>query len=125
MEKIINSECYKFKKGHVLYEDGNPIKGKSIFLVKSGKVDIIYKLKNEKELKITIPEGGIFGAFECFSNINYRISKAVITEDSVICLWGKADFLMEASMSPELGLKTIAFLSSFLRTLNQIVANIG
>ncbi len=125
MEKKIKSECYKFRKFHVLYDIGSPVKGKSVFLVKEGKVDLFYRLKNNKELKITIPEGGVFGAFECFAGTEYHVTKAVMAENSVICLWEKTDFLMEASMSPELGLKTIAFLSSFLRTLNQIVANLG
>ena len=125
MEKIIKSECYKFKKSHILFDIGSPIKGKSVFLVKEGKVDIYYKLNNEKELKISIPEGGVFGAFECFAGIENHVTKAVMSENSVICLWEKADFLMEASMSPELGLKTIAFLSSFLRTLNKIVTDLG
>ncbi len=121
----INVNSYRFKKDHILYSEGYPIKGKSIFLIRKGYVEIGYKLKNDKVLKIVIPEGGFFGIFEALGELEYRITEAKTVEESEISIWDKDDFITASSMNPELGLKSIVFLSTYLRTLNHKIQELG
>jgi len=125
MSQKINSDVYKFKKDHILYNEGDPIKGNSIFLLKKGHGQIIYNLKHDKKLILDIPVGSIFGLFETISNEEYRITKVKFIEESIVSMWQKEDFLINISMIPELGLKSIVCLSAFLRTLNQKIQEIG
>ena len=125
MPQISRAKCLKFKKDHLLYRENDPIKGLSIFYIKKGKVQLKYALTGKKTLAISVPQGGLFGLFEALSGINARISSAVFQEDSIVYLWNKEDFVTEVSIVPELGLKAIIFMSSFLRTLNREIQKAG
>ena len=120
-----NTKIYKFKKGHILYKEDYPVIGLSIFFIKKGKVEVSFKLNNDKTFKITILENNFFGLFEALSEKQVRITSAKICEDSVICLWKKEDFLLNSNIIAELGLKAIFCLSNFLRIINQKIKEIG
>lgn len=120
-----NTKIYKFNKGHDLYKDENPIIGLSIFFIKKGKVELSYKLNNNKTFKIIIPENNFFGLFEALSDKQIRITSAKLIEESTICLWNKDDFLLNSNIIAELGLKAIFCLSNFLRIINQKIKEIG
>lgn len=121
----INTKVYKFKKGHVLYKAGNIIKDYSVFLVKEGMAELCYNLGKDKNFKVKITEGGIFGLFEVMSMQNKRIAEVKFIENTTLYMWTKEDFLMNANMISELGMKAIVFMSAFLRTINKTIQEIG
>jgi CRP-like cAMP-binding protein len=125
MSQISQAKCFKFKKNHALYKENDPVKGLSIFYIKKGKVQLKYALNNNKTLAINVPQGGLFGLFEALNDNPSRITSAEFLEDSIIYLWNKEDFLTEVSIVPELGMKAIIFLSSFLRSLNKEIQKVG
>lgn len=122
---MINAVSYKFNKGHLLYKEGDQISGKSIFMVKTGKVQITYLLKNNMELRFYIKPGGLFGVIEALSDEDIRITNARFLEDSVVYLWNKDDFVIDSGMIAELGVKSISFLSTMLRAINQKIQEKG
>jgi CRP-like cAMP-binding protein len=125
MSQNSQAKCFKFNKNHTLYKDKDPVQGLSIFYIKKGKVQIKYTLNNNKTLAINIPQGGLFGLFEALNDDPLRLTSAEFIEDSIIYLWNKEDFLTEVSIVPELGMKAIIFLSSFLRSLNKEIQKVG
>lgn len=118
MISLINTQSYKFSKDHYLYKSGDPIKGLSVFFIKKGNAEIIYKLKGNKELIVEVPSGGFLGIFETLADKDKRITTAKFIDDTIVYCWNKEDFLNNVSVVSELGLKSVAFLSAFLRTLN-------
>ena len=120
-----SSKCFLFKKDHVLFKDGDTISGKSVFLIKEGKAELRYKFKHNKEISFIIPSGGFLGIFENFAEQQVRITSVRFIEDSKVYSWEKEDFLSSVTIIPELGIKSVTFLSSFLRTLNQKMKELG
>jgi hypothetical protein len=125
MAAIIKSKIYNFKKNDVLYDIGDEITKHAVGLLKEGKAEIIYKLKNEKSLNIVISKFGFLGILESVSNEDYRISKVKFLEDSKMYFWNKEEFILDSSINPELGMKAIGFLSAFLRTINKKIQEVG
>ncbi len=125
MLEIMKAKTFNYKKNHILYKEGEHIEGNSIFLIIKGKAEIKYKLKNKKEIKIIIKSGGFIGILENLTNKKYRITDAKFLEESKVCLWEKEDFLTQVSMVSDLGMKSIAFLSALLRTLNHKIQEMG
>lgn len=118
MSKIANAKSYSFQKGHILYKEGDKISGNSIFLIKSGMAEIKYRLNNGKIIKFKIPSGGFAGIFETLAEEKVRSTEVEFIEDSLIFMWDKENFDNDVSIIQELGMKSIGFLSTFLRTLN-------
>ncbi len=125
MAAIIKSKIYNFKKNDILYDIGDEITKHAVGLLKEGKAEIIYKLKNEKSLNIVISKFGFLGILESVSNEDYRISKVKFLEDSKMYFWNKEEFILDSSINPELGMKAIGFLSAFLRTINKKIQEVG
>lgn len=120
-----NAKNYLYKNRTKLYSDGDNIKKNCVYYIYDGKVKITYKLKTNKDFEIIIPSGGFPGIFEIMTDNNVRIMDATVIEDSKICVWDTENFITDLSVIPELGIKCIAFLSSFLRTLNTKIQELG
>ena len=125
MSKTTKTKCFIFKQGHILYKDGDLIKNGSIFFIQKGKAEIRYMLKNKKEIKLVIPSGGFLGIIESLAEGSTRVTTAKFLEESTVMMWNKEDFFTDVSIIPELGIKSIAFLSTYLRTLNQELQEIA
>jgi len=119
MDNYTKAKVFKFKKDHILYKYGNKIKGESIFYLKSGKVQTKYNLGRGKKFILISDQGSLFGIFETLSGLDKRITEVKFLEDSIVFLWTKDDFLMDTSINQDLGMKSISFLSSVLRNINQ------
>jgi CRP-like cAMP-binding protein len=121
----LKNKSYDFKKGHVLYKEGEPITKNIMGLIVSGKVSVTYRLEGGKTIKFIVPAGGFVGIFEVLSGQTAWLTDAEVIEDSTISFWLKDDFILDVSMVPELGMKSIVYLSTFLRTLNKKIQEIG
>ncbi len=125
MAPIIKNIIYNYKKNDILYKEGDKVSNQSIYFIKEGKAEIKYKLNNEKILKIVIPQYGILGILESVTDENIRIAEVKFLEDSKLYSWDKDEFILNASINPELGMKSIGFLSAYLRTINQKIQEVG
>src|SRR4030042_2277147 len=124
MAPIIKNKVYNFKKNDILYKKGDNINNQSIYFIKEGKAEITYMLNNQKLLKIIIPKYGILGILESVTDENIRLSEVKFLEDSKLYSWDKDEFILNASINPELGMKSIGFLSAYLRTINQKIQEV-
>jgi hypothetical protein len=124
MPPIIKNKIYKFEKDHILFDFGDKINDQAVGLILDGKAQFTYKLKNNRFLKMTIPKYGFIGIIESIANEPARLSKITFLEKSKIYFWNKDEFIFESSINPELGMKSIKFLSVFLRTINLKVQEI-
>ena len=118
MPPILKNKIYKFNKGHILYDIDENINEQAVGLIINGKAEFVYKLLDDKLFKIIIPKFGFIGILECIANEKARLTKVTLLEDSSIYFWNKDEFIFESSINPELGMKSIRFLSVFLRTIN-------
>ncbi len=125
MAPIIKNIIYNYKKNDILYKAGDKVSNQSIFFIKEGKAEIKYRLNNEKILKLVIPQYGILGILESVTDENIRIAEVKFLEDSKLYSWDKDEFILNASINPELGMKSIGFLSAYLRTINQKIQEAG
>lgn len=125
MPPIIKNKIYNYKKNDILYKEGDEITKQTVGLIKEGKAEVIYKLKNGRLLKITIPRFGFLGILEGISNEDVRITKIKFLENSKVYFWNKEEFILDSSINPELGMKAIGFLSAFLRTINKKIQEVG
>jgi len=120
-----NAKIFKINNGHILYSEGKSLRNLSIFYLKKGKIEISYKLNNNKNLIVILSEGNFFGLFEALCDKQARITSAKALEESIIYSWKKDDFLMNSIVVSEVGLKAILCLSNFLRNINQKIKEIG
>ena len=118
MPPILKNKVKFFNKGHVLYNIGDKIDSFAVGLIINGKAELAFKLNNDKIFKIIIPKFGFLGILESVGIENLRLTKVTILENSKIYFWNKDEFIFESSINPELGMKSIKFLSVFLRTIN-------
>lgn len=125
MAPIIKNKVYDYKKDDILYRTYDKIEKQSIFFIKEGKAEITYRLNDQKLLKITVPQYGILGILESVLEENFRLTEVRFLEDSILYAWDKDEFILNASINPELGMKSIGFLSAFLRTINQKIQEVG
>lgn len=124
--KIYNEpQILKFKKDLYLYRYGYKIEGKSVFYLKSGKVQIKYNLGKGKDFIFILNEGSLFGLFETLSGLERRITEAKFLEDSILFLWTKDEFITELTINQDLGIKTISFLSNILREINRKIQELS
>ena len=124
MPPILKNKIFDFNKGHVLYDIGDRINEQAVGLIIDGKAELLYKLNNNKLFKITIPRYGFLGILESIGNQNLRLTKVTLLDNSKIYFWNKEEFVFESSINPELGMRSIRFLSVFLRTINLKVQDI-
>lgn len=125
MPPIIKNKVYDYKKNDILYRTYDQVNNQSIFFLKEGKAEITYRLNNQKLLKVIIPQYGILGILESVTDENIRLTEVKFLEDSKLYSWDKDEFILNASINPELGMKSIGFLSAFLRTINQKIQEVG
>lgn len=125
MAPIIKNKVYEYKKDDILYRAYDQVDNQSIFFIKEGKAEITYRLNDQKILKIIVPQYGILGILESVLDENIRLTEVRFLEDSKLYAWDKDEFILNASINPELGMKSIGFLSAFLRTINQKIQEVG
>lgn len=103
--KVMNN----YKKGHVIFHQGNPPYG--LYCVNSGKIKIS-KLGNEgKESIIRIAgPGDVLGHRSLFSNESYSVT-ATALEDSTICFIDKHFIYKSINEQPSISLNLIQKLS--------------
>lgn len=103
--KIMNT----FKKGQIIFHQGNPSFG--LYCVYSGKIKITRIGNDGKESIIRIASGGdVLGHRNLFSNENYTATASAL-EDATICFLDKNFILKSIKEQPSIALNIIQKLS--------------
>ncbi len=111
------------KKGEMLFLEGDRAGG--FFLLLSGQVRIFKSSPDGKEYTIhIINPGHIFAEVAAFENSPFPANGAAL-EDSEIAFFPKEAFFDLIRKSPQISLKIISSLSSFLRDYNRQVENLS
>ena len=111
------------KRGEILFLEGDRANG--FFLLLSGQVRIFKSSPDGKEYTIhIINPGHIFAEVAAFENSPYPANGAAL-EDSEIAFFPKEAFFDLIRSSPQISLKIISSLSSFLRDYNRQVENLS
>jgi CRP/FNR family transcriptional regulator len=112
-----------YPKDGILFLEGDPSEG--IFSLIEGKVRIYKATEEGKEFTIhIINPGQLFAEAAIFGKQEYP-ANCIALKDSVVAFFPKQDFIALLHRLPEIALKLIASLSSFLREYNQLVENLS
>ena len=104
-----NKVTNTYKKGHVLFHQGNPPFG--LYCINSGKIKISKTGVDGKESIVRIASSGdILGHRSLFSNENYS-SSAVALEETAVCFIDKKFIYKAIQDHPEISLNIIQKLS--------------
>lgn len=110
-------------KGEILFLDGDPANG--FYLLLEGQVRIYKSSPDGKEYTIhIINPGHIFAEVAAFEGGRYPANCSSL-EDSKIAFFPKDKFFDLIRKSPQISLKIISALSSFLRDYNRQVENLS
>jgi len=113
----------KVKKGEILFLEGDRASG--FFLLLTGQVRIFKSSPDGKEYTIhIINPGHIFAEVAAFENSPYPANGAAL-QDSEMAFFPKEEFFDLIRKSPQISLKIISSLSSFLRDYNRQVENLS
>lgn len=95
-----------------IFKQGEP--GMSMFVVLSGRVDIVQEGEDGSQLKLVeIKDGSIFGEMALLDN-SLRTASAVATEKTEIMIFSRKDLLTLAEQWPHLGVKILMHLSQIV-----------
>jgi len=114
---LANKTNLKFKKGEVIFKEGDPVEG--IYFVFSGVVKVYKQWGKEKELIIRFAkDGAVFGHRGIGQNSHYPISASAM-EPSVVCYVDLKFFESTLKVNPNLTLQLVNFFASELRKSEQ------
>lgn len=114
---LANKTNLKFKKGEVIFKEGDPVEG--IYFVYSGVVKVYKNWDKDKELIIRFAkDGAIFGHRGIGENLYYPISASAL-EPSVVCYVDLKFFESTLKVNPGLTLQLVNFFASELRKSEQ------
>ncbi len=111
-EKAYPKNSYIIRKGEV---------GTSIFLMRSGKVNVILEKETGNKVHLsTLERGNFFGEMSMF-DVRPRSATVVAEEDTTIIEIRREDFLQEIAKSSEISLKVLAEMTSRFRHTDETV----
>ncbi len=114
-EKAYPKNSYIIRKGEV---------GTSIFLMRSGKVNVILEKETGGKVHLsTLERGNFFGEMSMF-DVRPRSATVVAEEDTTIIEIRREDFLQEIAKSSEISLKVLAEMTSRFRHTDETVKQI-
>ncbi|MEW6013891.1 MAG: Crp/Fnr family transcriptional regulator [Candidatus Zixiibacteriota bacterium] len=109
----------KVKKGEILFLEGDPAGG--FYILLAGKVRVYKSSPEGKEFTIhQINPGQLFAEAAIFRGGEYPANCAAL-EDSLVAFFPKESFVQLIKESPQISLKIIGSMSSFLREFNRKV----
>jgi CRP/FNR family transcriptional regulator len=119
--EIVSLKSYQ--KSGILFLEGDMSEG--FFSLVEGKVRIYKASEEGKEFTIhIIGPGQLFAEAAIFGDQKYP-ANCMALKNSVVAFFPKQDFVGLLHRFPEIALKLIASLSSFLREYNQLVENLS
>ena len=114
---VIDTEV--LPKGKVLFEKGDP--GESLFIVKSGAVELFILSVTGEKIVLTVAEGGdLFGELT-LSDQKARTATAVALEDAELIVMTRANLLFFFKRKPDAALDLIAALGNIIRKADDLL----
>lgn len=108
-----------YKRGQVLFYEGNP--GKGIYCIFSGKVKVFKSGTDGKEVLLRVAASGDVLGYQSLFNHGGIFASAEVIEDGTICFIDHTFFINLIQRSPELALKVISRLGDeVLQTTGRI-----
>ncbi len=108
-----------YKDGEIICREGD--KAASMFVIQSGKVDILKNMP-EGEIKLTtLGAGEIFGEMSLFDN-KPRSATARASGEAIVLTIDKEKFFAKASSDPTLAFNILKGMSRRIRALNEELA---
>ncbi len=106
----------RFKDGEVICHEGE--EGKSMFVIQSGKVNVVKHVPDGELLLTSLKAGEIFGEMSLFDKMP-RSATVKSVGDTVILKVDKKGFFAKASKDPSLAFNILQAMSKRIRSLNQ------
>jgi CRP-like cAMP-binding protein len=118
----INKKNFYFKKGEIIFTEGQPVEG--IYFLYKGKVKVHKHWGQEKELIIRFAmDGDIIGHRGFAGFTTYPVS-ATALEPTIICFVEMDFFLSSLKMNPELTFKLMMFYAHELQAAEHRMRNL-
>jgi MinD-like ATPase involved in chromosome partitioning or flagellar assembly len=102
----------EFKKGHVLFSQGDP--SDSFFIIKSGAVRIIRHDGGKANELATLKSGEFFGEIGVIQNAD-RTTDVILAEDSTLLAIDKNEFQRFMAINPAISMKIMAVMAGRYR----------
>ena len=109
-----------YKDGSIILEE-NSI-GKEMYVILSGKVDIIKKKGSEETTLATLEEGDFFGEMSLFDN-SPRSATVKASGDVKLIEINQKNFLKKISKDPSLAFRMLEKMSHRLREMDEKILN--
>lgn len=109
----------KLEAGQVLFQAGEP--GESLFVVRSGTIELFIKDTAGQKIVLTVvEEGGLFGELALLDS-GPRTATAVALEDAELLVFDRDDLLMLFQRRPDSALHLLAAMSTMTRQADQLL----
>lgn len=117
----ISYDC-DYRKGEKIVTEGDP--GDSLFLVKSGKIDITRLIKNKEVRLASLPATSCFGEMVIFEDAP-RSANAYADEDVNLMVIQKEELLEVIKQYPDIAIQLFRVLGGRLRDANEKVKELS
>src|SRR5438132_8081563 len=111
----------EFKRGDVLFREGEP--GKEMFVVQSGKVNILKKVRETEKILATLGAGEFFGEMAILNN-KPRSAGATMAEDGKLLVIDPRTFEAMIRGNVEIAVRLIKKLSDRLQEADEQIENL-
>jgi CRP/FNR family transcriptional regulator, cyclic AMP receptor protein len=111
----------EFRKGHVLFREGEP--GREMFVVQSGKVNILKKVRETEKILATLGAGEFFGEMAILNN-KPRSAGATMAEDGKVLVIDPRTFEAMIRGNVEIAVRLIKKLSDRLQEADEQIENL-
>ena len=118
---IVNKHGIKVSKGSVVVAEGD--KGRDMFVVHQGELEVIRKINEQERVVRTIKAGEFFGELSLLNN-EPRLATVRASKASVLIKISPQSFETFVKKLPDLALKVIIVLATRLRQTNQEVISL-
>ena len=110
-EPIQTEEYQEFKKGQVIFEEGDP--GDRLYIVAQGEVDILF----QGQLLETVGPGGILGEMALVDDAP-RSARVIARSDCLLTRISRQHFLTLVQRTPAFALQVMRIMAQRLRRAN-------
>lgn len=112
-------DLVKLEAGQVLFQAGEP--GDSLFVVRSGTIELFIKDTAGQKIVLTVvEEGGLFGELALLDS-GPRTATAIALTDAELLVFDREDLLMLFQRRPDSALHLLAAMSSMTRQADQLL----
>ena len=110
-----------YKDGEIICNEGG--KGNKMYVIQSGKVNVIKKNQEGKFSLSTLKEGEIFGEMALFDRLPRSATVKAMGETRILTI-DKKGFFLRISKDPTLAFKILESMSKRIRKLDEELSNL-